>query len=371
MFRTRILSILPCLIALALALAWCPDAGAVRLKDIADVEGVRANPLLGYGLVIGLDGTGDSGNTQSTENSLINMLENLGLTVQPGEIRGGNVAGVMVTAEFPPFARVGSRIDVLVSSIGSAESLQGGTLLMTPLRGGDGHVFAVAQGPVSIGGFAVSDGGDSVQRNHPTVGKIINGATVERELPYDLNRMTDLSITLHNSDFSTVTRVAEAVNQGLGEQCARAVDGATVRIDIPESYRENVVEMVAVLEHIEVEPDRFAKVVLNERTGTIIMGEGVRISRVAISHGNLNIQISQHSEVSQPAPFSGGETVINSNTTIDVYEDESMLHLVGGGVSIGDLVRALNAIGATPRDLIAILQAIKQAGALQARLEIL
>ena len=358
------------LAVLLLALA-VPGARAARIKDIADVGGVRGNPLVGYGLVIGLNGSGDSAANKATEDSLINMLENLGLTVQPGELKSGNVAGVMVTAELPAFARQGARIDVLVSSIGNAKSLQGGTLLLTPLRGADGHVYAIGQGPLSIGGFSVAQGGDQVQKNHPTVGKIVDGASVEREVPYDLNRLSDLTITLHSPDFSTVTRMAEAINQALGAACSKAVDGSTVRIQVPEKYKGNMVEMVALVEGVEVVPDRFAKIVVNERTGTIIMGEEVRIGRVAIAHGSLNIQINERSEVSQPLPFSKGETKVNKNTQIDVYEEAGQMHLVGGGVSIGELVRALNAIGATPRDLIAILQAIKEAGALQARLEIL
>lgn len=367
--KTNYISLL--LIVLLVGLAFSQEAGAVRLKDIADVEGVRSNALIGYGLIIGLNGTGDSTNNKSTESSLINLLENMGVTVQPGELKSGNVASVMVTANLLPFARTGTHLDVLISSIANAKSLQGGTLLLTPLRGGDGKVYAVAQGPISIGGFAVSSGGDSVQQNHPTVGQIIDGATVERELAYDLNRMHEINISLHAPDFSTITRVAEAINQGLGETCASAKDGSTVAITIPEKYRGNVISMMAMVENITVQPEQMAKVVVNERTGTIVMGDGVRISRVAISHGNLNIEINEKTEVSQPAPLSNGETVINSNSTIDVYEDSGKMHLIGGGVSIGELVRALNAIGATPRDLIAILQSIKQAGALQARLDIL
>ena len=346
-------------------------ADAVRLKDVADVEGVRDNPLVGYGLVIGLDGTGDSTNSKGTENALLNMLENMGLTLASGDLKAGNVASVMVTAELPAFAGTGQALDVLVSSIGNAKSLQGGTLMVTPLRGGDGNVYAVAQGPLSVGGFGFSGGGDTVQRNHPTVGKIIEGALIERELPYDLNRMQTLAINLRAPDFSTVTRAAEAINIELGETCAKAVDGSTINIDVPQRFAGNVIEMMAIVENVDVAPDRMAKVVVNERTGTIIMGDTVQISRVAISHGNLNIQINEQSDVSQPAPFSDGETVVNRNTTIDVYEDRGGVHVIGGGVSIGELVRALNAIGATPRDLISILQAIKESGALQARLEIL
>jgi flagellar P-ring protein precursor FlgI len=367
MKRFAIRSTLLPLAILALATA----AHATRVKDLVDVEGVRGNPLVGYGLVIGLDGTGDGAANKAAEDALINMLENLGLTLQPGQVKSGNIAAVMVTAELPPFARQGSKIDLLVSSIGNAKSLQGGTLLMTPLRGGDGHVYAVGQGPLSIGGFSVAQGGDQVQKNHPTVGKIVGGALVERELPYDLNRLSDLSLSLHRADFSTVTRMAEAINQALGVACAKAVDGSTVTIRVPEKYRGSMIELLAVVEAVDVSPDRFAKVVVNERTGTIIMGDDVRISRVAISHGSLNIQINEKSEVSQPLPFSKGETKVNKNVDIDVVEEGGQMHLVGGGVSIGELVRALNAIGATPRDLIAILQAIDEAGALQARLEIL
>jgi len=364
----------PIVFSLAVALAFAllaEDAAAVRIKDIADIEGVRDNQLIGYGLVIGLDGSGDSNAAKFTQNSMINMLENMGVTVQPGDIKAGNVAAVMVTAELPPFIKRGSRIDVLISSIGNAKSLQGGTLLLTPLRAPNGSVYAVAQGPLSIGGFAAEGGGDSVQKNHPTVGKIIGGAIVEKEVPYNLGLLHEVNVTLHSPDFSTVARMAEAINQRMDARCAKAVDGATVAVEVLDKYRESTVEMLAILENVNIIPESFAKVVLNERTGTIIMGEDVKISTVAISHGNLNIQINSRTEISQPLPFSSGVTVENTNADITVMEDEGDLHVVRSGVSIGDLVRALNAIGVTPRDLIAILQAIKEAGALQARLEIL
>jgi len=346
-------------------------AHAVRIKDIADIEGVRQNQLIGYGMVVGLDGTGDDGkNAVFTIQSLASMLEKMGVTVNSKNIeKVENIAAVMVTADLPPFAKAGSRIDVLVSSIGDAESLQGGTLLLTPLKALDGEVYAVAQGPVSIGGFSAGGAGGKIQKNFPTVGRVTGGALIEKEIPSDFNQKRNLSVTLHNPDFTTVSRVAEAINTALDDRVAQTPDAGAVEVEVPERYSGNIVELVALIEGLEVTPDAVSKVVINERTGTVVMGENVRISTIAISHGNLSIVIKEAPEVSQPLPFSAGETVVIPETEISIKEERTPLFLVESGVSIGEVVRALNAIGVSPRDLIAIFQAIKASGALQAKLE--
>jgi len=346
-------------------------AHAIRIKDIANIEGVRQNQVVGYGLVVGLDGTGDDKDMEFTIQSLANMLERMGVTVKPKDIEVENVAAVIATAALPPFAKVGSRIDVLVSSIGDAESLQGGTLLLTPLMAADGKVYAVAQGPVSIGGFAAGGGASRIQKNFPTVGRIAEGALIEKEIPNDFNKKRTLSLTLNYPDFTTVSRMAEAINAALGERLAKTLDGGTIEVNVPEKYSGNIVELVTLIEGLDVNPDTVSKVVINERTGTVVMGENVRISTIAISHGNLSIEIKETPNVSQPLPFSAGETVVVPETEISIKEERSPLFLVEPGVSIGEVVRALNALGVSPRDLIAIFQAIKAAGALQAKLEII
>lgn len=345
-------------------------AEASRLKDIVNIKGVRANQLIGYGLVIGLNKTGDGNSSKFTKTSLVNMLESMGVTVDTKSVRTGNAAAVMVTAELPPFAKQGNRLDILVSSIGDAKSLQGGTLLLTPLRGADGNIYAVAQGPLSTGGFAAIAGGNSVSKNHPTVGIISDGAIVEREVLFEFNSMENLELSLHNSDFSTAARVAAAINQNLGPTVARATDSRTIQVRIPDGYQSNLVSLMARIEGIDIAPDTYAKVVINERTGTIVMGHNVRISTVAISQGNLHIQVRSTPVISQPQPFSAGQTVVAEQQDVSVAESQGEVTLVDSGTSIGDLVRALNAIGVTPRDLVAILQAIKASGALQASLSI-
>ena len=358
-------------VVLALALAAAP-AGATRIKDMADIQGVRSNQLGGYGLIIGLDGTGDKQQTQFTTQSLASMLERHGVKIaNPNKIKVENVAAVMVTAVLPPFARAGSRIDVLVSSVGDAESLQGGTLLLTPLRGANGEIYAVAQGPISIGGFSAQAGGDSVQKNHPTVGKIANGALVEREIPMHFGERRNITLALREPDFTTASRVVNVINHALDTAAARAGDAGTVLVDLPLTEDYEVVGMIALIESLEVIPDMPAKVVLNERTGTVVIGEKVRISTVAVTHGGLSIQVKEEIEVSQPAPFGEGETVVVSQKELFVQEEGDQLTLLPHRVSIGELIRALNALGVTPRDMIAILQAIKAAGALQAELEII
>lgn len=357
---------------LLLALLLASPAHAVRVKDIAAFRGVRGNQVIGYGLVVGLNGTGDGNGTGFTVRSLSSMLSKLGIGIAADDIAVDNVAAVMVTANLPAFARNGGRLDALISSIGDAESLEGGTLLMTPLFGTDGEVYAIAQGAVTVGGFSAGGGGgSSVQKNHPTVGRIVNGATVERELDLELDGRRELQLALASADFTTALRTASAINARLGSGVAHAEDAGTLRIAVPDARVNDLVRFVAEVEAVEVEPDRRAVVVLNERTGTVVMGSDVRIAEVAVSHGNLSITISAVNSVSQPAPFSDGETVQVQNQTVETLEEASNLAIVGGGVTIAELVRGLNAMGVTPRDLIAILQTIKASGSLTADLEIL
>ena len=350
------------------------DADAARIKDIADIRGVRQNQLVGYGLVVGLEGTGDSDDSMFTIQSLASLLEKMGVTVQPDDIADvENVAAVMVTTDLPAFASQGSRIDVLVSSIGDAENLQGGTLLFTPLKGADGSVYAVAQGPVSTGGFTVSgNSGDEVQKNFPTVGRVVGGALVEKEIHSNFNQKDSLTLALHDPDFTTASRVAQAINRAFFSQLAQTENAGSIQVSVPENYLGNTVQFVTMIESLGVTPDMVSKVVVNERTGTVIMGENVRISTIAIAHGNLSIQIDESQNVSQPLPFSrGGRTVVTPESDIVVQEGKNPIFLVESGVSIGEVVKALNALGVSPRDLIAIFQALKAAGALQAELEII
>ena len=348
------------------------EAHPARIKDIADIKGVRPNQLIGYGLVVGLDGTGDGKRSKFTVQSMSSMLEKLGITVDPEDIRVKNVAAVMVTANLPPFAKVGSRIDLLVSSIGGAKNLQGGTLLFTPLKAANGQIYAVAQGPVSTGGFAVQGGsGSQVQKNFPTVGRVIGGALIEKEMPSDFDKKNALSLSLHAPDFTTASRVAIAINTALFDRVAHTPDAGTVEVRLPEQYLGKIVDFVTLIENLNVIPDSPSKVVINERTGTVVMGNNVRITTIAIAHGNLSIQISESEEVSQPLPFSQGRTEVTPESDIIVKEGRKPLFLVESGVSIGEVVKALNALRVSPRDLIAIFQALKAAGALQAELEII
>ncbi|KIX13534.1 flagellar basal body P-ring protein [Dethiosulfatarculus sandiegensis] len=369
MMQTKIKTIftIACLICLILA----ESAFAIRIKDMASLRGVRKNQLLGYGLVVGLNGTGDKSSTTFTVQGLTNMLNRMGVKVTPGQVKVKNVAAVMVTAELPPFARQGNRLDVTLSSMGDASSLAGGTLLITPLKGLDGKTYVVAQGPVSVGGFQAGGAAATVSKNHPTVGRIPRGGMVERELPLNFRDLKNLTINLHTPDFTTANRIARKINQALPNLRARAEDSATVKINMPPN--DDQVGIMAKLENLEVRPDMSAKVVVDERTGTVVMGEAVRISTVAVASGALSISITEGAEVSQALPLAqGGRTVVTPKTQVEVGESKKALRLVkGGGVSIGEVVKALNALGATPRDLITILQAIKAAGALQAELEII
>lgn len=346
-------------------------ADASRIKELAQLEGVRSNQLVGYGLVVGLNGTGDSTSTQFTMQSLASMMERLGVTVDQDELKVDNVAAVIVTADFPAFARAGSTIDVAVSSIGDADNLAGGILLMTPLKAADGKVYAVAQGALVVGSLAFGGKAAKVQKNHPTSGRIPDGALVEREVPFAFGTQRELNYRLKISDFTTASRMSEAVNKHFGGNYAHSLDAGQVQVVIPGAYQDRVVDFVSELERLDVVPDTLARIVVNEKTGTIVMGEGVRISTVAVSHGNLSLVIKEQSNVSQPNAFSEGETVVTPDTEMGVVEEEGNLVVLEQGVSIGDVASALNAIGATPRDLIAIFQAIKASGALYADLVVL
>jgi flagellar P-ring protein precursor FlgI len=356
-----------------------PCAAQVRVKDVARVQGVRENSLYGYGLVIGLNGTGDrSRSNPFTPQAIVSMLQRLGISVPVDRLDGKNVAAVIVTAKLPPFARAGLALDVTVSSLGDATTLQGGTLLLTPLQGPDGRVYALAQGPLSVGGFAASGaGGDSVQKNHPTVGRVPGGAVVEREVPMALDP-GGLVFSLMQPDFTTAVRLARAINEAAGQggearDLARAIDASTVLVQVPPAEQPRFIEFIARIESGRLTVDTPARVVINERTGTVIMGSQLRISTVAVSHGSLSISISEEKQVSQPPPLAprGAQTVVVPRSEVTVREEKSQLALVPEGASIGDVVQALNALGVTPRDLIAIVQAIRQAGALMAELEIM
>lgn len=361
-------------IVLAVGMFYAGQARAVRIKELVNLEGVRQNQLVGYGLVVGLDGSGDSKNSVFTNQSMASLLEKMGVTVQPDDIKVDNVAAVMVTANLPPFARRGNRIDVLVSSIGDADNLQGGTLLFTPLKAADGRVYAVAQGPVTTGGFLLGGAaaGGGVKKNFPTVGRVVNGALVEREIASNFKQWDYLTLTLHSPDFTTASRIAQAINANLYARLASAQDAGTIRVKVPAKFHGNTAQFVTRIEAIGVTPDAVSKVVINERTGTVVMGENVRISTVAIAHGNLSIQVKRNSNVSQPMPFARrGRTVVTPDNDLRIQEGNKPLFLVDSGVSLGEVVKALNALGVSPRDLIAILQALKAAGALQAELEII
>lgn len=348
-------------------LAW-----TARIKDIARFSGDRYNMLVGYGLVVGLNGTGDKEKTQFTVSTLANLLDNMGIKVDPSQIKIKNVAAVMVTAKLPPFARQGMKVDVQVSSIGDAKSIVGGTLLMTPLQGADGQIYGVAQGPISVGGFAFGGaGGGGVQQNHPTVGYIPNGALIERDIPVSYEGVEYLRLTLNQPDFTSAKKVADTINKNFGNGIANPEDAANVKLKIPEGYSKNLIDFMATVEGLEIIPDTVARIVINERTGTVVMGENVRIAPVAVAHGNLTVTITEQPYVSQPLPFSPGQTVVVPQTQVEVKEQKAHLAVVGGGVTISQVVEGLNALGATPRDLINILQAIKAAGALQAELEII
>ncbi len=334
-------------------------AQAGRLKDMASVKGVRHNQLIGYGLVVGLDGTGDGSKTPFTTQALRNMLESMGVHVNKDDLKVKNVAGVLVTANLPPFSRIGQTIDVTLSSLGDAKSLQGGTLIATPLKGLDKKIYALAQGPISIGGYEVegAETGSSIQKNHVNVAKIPNGATVEREVRVNIANKDNLTISLNTPDFTTVSRMVTTINDSLGGKYAMAIDGGTARIDVPAAYKNNVIGLLSKLENLSVKQDDRARIIMDERTGTVVMGANVQISELAIAHGNLSIEIT--------------DDEVGAGQTLSAKEGIAKLVHIDKGVTLNEVVRALNALGTTPRDLIAIFQAIKASGALQAELEII
>ncbi len=337
------------------------ECESARIKDLVSVKGVRNNQLVGYGLVVGLEGTGDGKKSAFTTQAMANMLENMGVHVNQNDLKVKNVAGVMITASLPPFVKIGQTIDVTLSSLGDADSLQGGTLVATPLKALDGKVYGMAQGPVSVGGFEVSGVFDQqVQKNHVTVGLIPNGATVEREVPVSFAGKESIFFNLDRPDFTTITRTVQAVNGFLNGSFAKSLDGATIEITVPEEYSNNEVSFIAALEELEIAPDNRARVIINERTGTVVLGDNVRIAELALTHGDLTISVSR-----QWGESKGAEE------DIKVGEEVNQLIHLPPGVSLGDLVKALNSLGATPRDLVAILQSIKASGALQAELEII
>ena len=353
------------------------DADAARIKDLAQLHGVRDNQLIGYGLVSGLNGTGDDmKKSVFTLQAVYNMMTRHGITIDPNninDIKVKNVAAVMVTTNLPPFARSGSTIDVQVSSMGDAKSLAGGTLLMTPLVGPDGNVYAVAQGALTLGAFSFGGKAAQVQKNHPTVGRIAGGAIIEKSIPLRLGTDGHLQYQLRDADFTTASNMAETINNSFGQGTAFPDSPGTVKVNIPKLYQDRLIDFVAAVEVLDVDADTRAKVVVNERTGTIVMGKDIRLSTVAVSHGNLSLIIRDDTTVSQPNPLSDGSTVVAPKTDISVVEEDGQLVVLDmkKGVSIGEIASALNAIGATPRDLIAIFQAIKASGSLYGDLIIL
>jgi flagellar P-ring protein precursor FlgI len=364
----RLLLIVGCLLTLASGSAW-----AERIKDLATVQGIRNNQLIGYGLIVGLDGTGDqTTQTPFTTQSIISMLAQLGTTLPTTQsLQLKNVAAVMVTANLPPFAKAGQQIDVTVSSMGNAKSLRGGTLLMTPLKGADSQIYAIAQGNVLIAGAGASAGGSKVTVNHLLAGRIAGGATVEREVPMPLGQGAFIHYEMSNADFGTTQRVVDVINREMGDGVAQAVDGRLIRVQAPESANSRVAFMGRI-ENLEVRPmQTMAKVIINPRTGSIIMNQTVTIDACAVAHGNLTVVVNSEQQVSQPNAFSGGQTTTVTQNDIQIKQDGGVLMNVRAAVNLSDVVKALNALGANPQDLLAILQAMKAAGALRADLEII
>lgn len=359
--------------------------GGERIKDIAHLRGVRANQLFGYGLVVGLNRTGDSQQVRFAAQTVASLLARLNVRISPQGLLLRNIATVMVTAELPPFAKNGNRIDVVISSMGDAKSLSGGTLIATALRGHDGQIYAMAQGPLSVGGFSVSGGGGNTKiQNHPTVARIPSGGIVEREVPFSISDADHLKWQLFDADFTTAVRVAQEVNYHFGREIAVAEDSRTITIQIPEETspegeeegaamkREGrVARFIAQVERIPVIPDSVAKVIINERTGTVIINQDVRVDPVAITHGNITVKIETEETVVPATPFTPGQSTTQTSTSVDVEEERVNLALLKRGQSLQDLVDGLNQLGASPRDLITILQSIQRAGALRARLEVL
>ena len=371
--KTSILAKTAWLAIAALCTLLPAHSSAERIKDLASVQGVRHNQLIGYGLVVGLDGSGDqTTQTPFTVQSIVNMLSNLGITLPPGtSLQLKNVAAVMVTASLPPFARSGQQIDVTVSSMGNPKSLRGGTLLMAPLKGADCNVYAVAQGNVLVSGAGASAGGSKVQINHLSVGRIAGGATVERSVPTQMGEGEFVYFELNATDFGTAQRMVEAINRNLGGSPASAVDGRRIRVLAPTDA-DSRVAFLGRIENLDMQPQQTAaKVIVNGRTGSVVMNQSVAIDTCAVAHGGLSVTVSSEQQVSQPAPLSGGQTVVTERADIQIAQQGGSLLALKAGASLSDVVKALNAIGASPLDLIAILQAMKAAGALRAELEII
>src|SRR5215208_2269957 len=362
-----------CAALLGLVLSAPPAAATSRIKDLANIEGVRQNQLIGYGLVVGLNGTGDTlNNIPFTKQSLQAMLERMGVNIRGATIRTGNVAAVMVTGNLPAFGTQGTRMDVTVSALGDAKNLQGGTLLVTPLLGADGNVYAVGQGSLAISGFQAEGEAAKIVRGVPTVGRISNGAIIEREIEFALNRLGQVRLALRNADFTTAKRIASAINDYIGTPTAEPLDPSTVQITIPQRFQGNVVALLTEIEQLQVEPDLAAKVVIDERSGIIVMGRDVRVSTVAVAQGNLTVTISEQPQVSQPNPLTNAPAVVVPRSGVKVDAgDGNKLALVREGVTLRELVDGLNALGIGPRDMISILQAIKASGALQAEIEVM
>ena len=376
-FRPALLTVPAALVAASVAAIFLlagPAQASSRIKDLASVEGIRENHLVGYGLVVGLDGTGDSlRNAPFTRQSLQAMLERLGVNTRDANLNTDNVAAVMVTGNLPAFGAQGSRMDISVATLGDATSLLGGTLLVTPLMGADGEVYAVAQGPVAVAGFSAEGDGASVKRGVATSGRIPNGAIIEREIAFALDDLNTVRLSLHNPDLTTAQRMANVINTFIGGDTATATDPSTVALSIPRNGKNAVVSMLTEIEQLRVSPDSPAKVVIDEASGVIVMGKDVRVSTVAIAQGNLTIRVTETPQVSQPNPFAEqGQTAIVPRTNIDVDDDaENRLGVLREGVTLESLVDGLNALGVGPRDMISILQTIRAAGALQAELEVL
>lgn len=360
-------------------LAWAAPASAgpatteIRLKDLVGIEGIRDNQLVGYGLVVGLNGTGDKNTTIFSTQSLANLLQRMGVTVTPTQVLVRNTAAVLVTADLPPFAQPGTRIDIAVAAIGDATNLRGGVLVLTPLKAADGQIYAAGQGSVVTGGFVAGRGGNSQTVNHPTAGRVPAGAIVEKPAP-SVEPTGKIRLQLKRADFTTAARISSAINQKFGSstaQLAQAENAALVSVEIPGSFKGKAVEFLGELENLAVIPDRPAKVIINERTGTIVLGKDVRIAPVAILHGNLTVEIQTSLTPSQPPPLSPGQTVVTPDVNVSAKEEKARNVVLNQGASVEELVRALTAIGSTPRDIIAILQNLKAAGALEAEVEVL
>jgi flagellar P-ring protein precursor FlgI len=350
-----------------------PASAGTRLKELVTIEGVRENQLLGYGLVVGLNGTGDRRQTLFSAQSLTNILQRMGVAVSPAAIRVNNTAAVLVTANLPPFAQPGGKIDVTVATIGDATNLQGGLLILTGLRGADGKAYAAAQGPVVTGGFIAGGGGNRQMVNHPTTGRIVNGATVEGKAP-SVSITDRVRLQLRNPDFTTSARIAQVINEKFvsnAKPVARAENSGAVEISLPTEFASRSTEFIASIEGLQVDADRVGKVVINERTGTVVLGNTVKISPVAIMHGNLTVEISTAFDVSQPAPLSAGTTQVVPRVDVAVKEEKARNLMLKPGATVDELVRALSTIGATTRDIVAILQNLRAAGALEAEIEVI